>query len=152
MPTKYTKEILTKVASESRNITDLMRRLGVFNYSGGMSNHFASRLRFYQIDTSHFLGKSSRSGMHSSAKKSAAEILIIRPATERRKDTYRLRRALLEIGRPHLCAKCGLGDQWNGGPLVLEIDHINGQRTDDREENLQFLCPNCHSQAPIAQR
>lgn len=44
------------------------------------------------------------------------------------------------------CAKCGLGTNWNNERLVLQLDHINGTNTDNRLENLRFLCPNCHSQ------
>ena len=47
---------------------------------------------------------------------------------------------------PYLCGICGLGPEWNGMVLVLQIDHINGDSTDSRLENLRFLCPNCHSQ------
>lgn len=44
------------------------------------------------------------------------------------------------------CVECGLEGEWNGKPLVLQLDHINGVNSDHRLENLRFLCPNCHTQ------
>ena len=44
------------------------------------------------------------------------------------------------------CKLCGLNNSWNGKELTLELDHINGDRYDNRIENLRWLCPNCHSQ------
>jgi 5-methylcytosine-specific restriction endonuclease McrA len=43
------------------------------------------------------------------------------------------------------CAACGLRS-WLDRPLSLALHHINGDRHDNRLENLQLLCPNCHSQ------
>ena len=47
----------------------------------------------------------------------------------------------------NVCLWCK-NNTWRGLDLVLEIDHINGVHDDNREENLRYLCPNCHSQTP----
>lgn len=44
------------------------------------------------------------------------------------------------------CSICGMKDIWNGRPIMLELDHINGITNDSRISNLRMLCPNCHSQ------
>ena len=47
------------------------------------------------------------------------------------------------------CQKCGWGEvNETTGKIPLEVHHINGDCTDNREENLQLLCPNCHSLTP----
>lgn len=43
------------------------------------------------------------------------------------------------------CEICGISE-WQGNPIVCQLHHINGDSTDNRIENLQILCPNCHSQ------
>lgn len=44
------------------------------------------------------------------------------------------------------CSGCSVVDEYNGKPLSLQLDHINGIRNDHRLINLRWLCPNCHSQ------
>ena len=47
---------------------------------------------------------------------------------------------------PYKCAICGNEGEWNNKPLTLTLDHINGDNSDNRLENLRFICPNCDSQ------
>lgn len=47
---------------------------------------------------------------------------------------------------PYCCAICGQGPEWNGKPLTLPIDHIDGNFKNNSPENLRFLCPHCHTQ------
>jgi Zn finger protein HypA/HybF involved in hydrogenase expression len=43
------------------------------------------------------------------------------------------------------CSVCKI-KEWQDNPLVLDLDHINGNNRDHRISNLRYLCPNCHSQ------
>ncbi len=56
-----------------------------------------------------------------------------------------LRKYLVEV-LDYTCSECGIGDTYNGKPITLEIDHINGKSSNNILSNLRFLCPNCHSQ------
>lgn len=67
-------------------------------------------------------------------------------ALDTRRNRGHLKQRLLRLGlKENRCERCGL-DQWHGQPLSVELHHVNGDRLDNRVENLQLLCPNCHSQ------
>lgn len=44
------------------------------------------------------------------------------------------------------CKECGIGEEWNGKTLVLQLDHMDGNSDNNQISNLRLLCPNCHSQ------
>jgi DNA-binding CsgD family transcriptional regulator len=59
---------------------------------------------------------------------------------------FNLKLRLVKAGlKQKFCEICGIAS-WNGRRISLALHHINGDRYDNRIENLQLLCPNCHSQ------
>lgn len=44
------------------------------------------------------------------------------------------------------CYECGLGNNWNGKSITLQLEHIDGDHHNNELSNLKILCPNCHSQ------
>jgi hypothetical protein len=58
----------------------------------------------------------------------------------------KLRNKLIEEGvKEEACERCG-NKMWMGEKIPLELHHINGNHYDNRLENLQILCSNCHMQ------
>ena len=44
------------------------------------------------------------------------------------------------------CSSCGWGETNTfTGKIPLELEHIDGDFTNNKEENLTIVCPNCHS-------
>lgn len=143
---KYTREVLADAVASNVSFAGVLRTLGL-RLAGGTQAHITRKVRAFGIDTSHFTGQGTNRGPnHKGPAKTPANLILTKRETGRRALAVRLRRALLEIGRAYRCVSCGVGETWQGRTLILQVNHRNQDWLDDRPENLEFLCPNCHSQ------
>lgn len=126
----------------SRSVAEVVAKLGI--RPGGNQARLSERIRQLGLDTSHFMGQAWRKGI-------TAPVVPPRPLREllvdaRHLQTNRLKKRLIADGlKEDRCEMC-LRDSWNGRPIPLELDHVNGRRDDNRLANLRIVCPNCHAQ------
>lgn len=143
----WSETVLKNAIERNTSISGTLRDIGVVP-TGGNFKHFHRLVKRYGLDTSHFLGKASSVGPKEYRRKPLKKILVANY-------TYNLKHNIKErIVQAGLlkwcCAGCNI-DSWttticpNDTKITLQLDHINGDPTDNRIENLRFLCPNCHS-------
>ena len=82
--------------------------------------------------------------------RSAQSRLISVPAFERGELTNRaqITRILLSRGVPYECKLCGISN-WMDKPITLNLDHIDGDSSNNFPNNFRFLCPNCDALSPF---
>jgi hypothetical protein len=138
-------EDLRELVSESTSLASVLSYFNL-NNQGGNAKTLKQRLDAEGIDYSHIpQGKSSNRefARYFPYKRPLGEVL----STNSTYDRGHLKRRLIKEGLlENVCLECGLNNEWNGKPLVLVLDHINGENNDNRLENLRLLCPNCNSQ------
>jgi HNH endonuclease len=136
-------EVLDAVKS-SRSYAETLKKLGMMPEASRFA--LKRRVQMLAIDTSHFLGMAWRKGSRLPVVPAypLEKILVIGRFTP----TNKLKQRLIDAGvKERRCEICGL-ETWNGKPIPLELDHVNGRRDDNRLSNLRLLCPNCHAQTP----
>ncbi len=139
----FTADRLREIVPTCTSYSQVVRSFGR-RPVGSMVAHVQRRVIKFGISTEHF--RTTTAGRSAHNRRDAKSVLRLMPEGSLRESTARLRRAMAECGVQYRCVQCGNPGEWNGRPLVLHIDHKNGEWIDNRIENLRFLCPNCHSQ------
>lgn len=137
---KEYEHIVCELVRNSENLNQVCKKLG----KRGTNTNYDSIKRIiekYNLDTSHFAP--SDYSNNRIKKYDASEVYC---ENSKFKNTNSLRKRLFKDGlKEEKCECCG-NIEWNGLPIPLQVHHINGNNRDNRLENLQILCPNCHAQ------
>ncbi|KKP59569.1 MAG: H-N-H endonuclease F-TflIV [Candidatus Magasanikbacteria bacterium GW2011_GWC2_34_16] len=143
---KWTIEQLRVAVKNSTSIRQVIGKLGLVE-AGGNYAQVKKTILENKISSDHFTGMAWNKGMKGIGKPrlSLKDILVKNNDFQ----SFKLKKRLFMVGlkKPE-CEKCGWAKKALDGRIPLELDHINGDRHDNRIENLQILCPNCHSLQP----
>lgn len=141
---KYSDNELIEAVKNSFSVAETCRILGI-RPNGGNYKTLKFKMKELNVDISHFTGQAWNQGIrfrNFKPKKELSEVLV-------QDSSYRnsncLKKRLLDEGLKEYKCECCNNTEWMGEPIKLELHHINGDNTDNRLENLQLLCPNCHS-------
>lgn len=142
----WSEKDIRRVVSTSHSLRQVIVGLNLMP-AGGNYDQVKKYIKETGLDVSHFKGRAWNKGLKGLGKpRISLEDILKRNSSYQ---SFKLKKRLFDAGiKQKKCEECGWAKKNKDGYLPLELDHINGDRHDNRLENLRILCPNCHSLKP----
>lgn len=139
----WTNESLIEAVKTSRSYRQVISKLNL-REAGGNYEQIKKYIKELGLNIDHFLGEAWNKGNSGYFRPfiPIEDILVKGNNYQSYKLKKRLFRDRLKV---EACELCGWAKSSVDGRIPVELDHINGDRHDNRLENLRILCPNCHS-------
>ncbi|HEY4484200.1 MAG TPA: HNH endonuclease signature motif containing protein [Candidatus Paceibacterota bacterium] len=139
----WTTEQLREAVKKSPSYRQVLAKLKL-REAGGNYEQLKKYIEENNFSTKHFKGKAWNKGLRGLGKPLIPlEKILIRNSTYQ---SFKLKKRLFQVNLKSMsCEECGWSKKSVDNRIPLELDHINGDRHDNRLENLRILCPNCHS-------
>ena len=139
---KYTKELLEENVKDCYSFAELCRRLGL-KPEGSNPKTLRKKMNEFGVDYSHFTGKAWNKNPENPVYRGK---YLPKLCEHSSLSSANVKELVYRLGlKENKCEICEISE-WQGKPIICELHHINGDSSDNRIENLQILCPNCHSQ------
>ena len=121
----------------------MIRQLGLVP-AGGNYDQVNATIAKLELDTSHFTGSCWNAGGVKTSRVTIPLTSIL--VANRHVSSHKLKKRLFRAGlKEPTCELCGWAQRAPDGRTPVELDHINGDRFDNRLENLRILCPLCRA-------
>ena len=132
----FSDKAFIKIVKSSFTYKECATKLGYNAFGGVILLKIKERIKLLDIDISHFTNNKGKRRTFEEVfcKDSEVDNGVLR--SWYKKGEY----------SPYICSICGQEPFWNGKPMILILDHINGYNKDNRLKNLRWVCPNCNIQ------